>query len=460
MRTFARRLPRQTDNRRGGNSRQPVAGLTIDRKNPAADRASRNDRVQRGSLPLRTKGDVLILGAGVAGLAAALELSAAGYSVEVIDRAANFESLIAVAGGASTNFTLNRAGRDVCRQRLGIDLTECGQRANGRCIRERGRCHYFQYGCSKEDYLLSVRRAPFVTAMVQAVEDQRVPIVYGHELLYADALNGELIFRHDGKLVVRKARLMLAGDGVHSLVRDAIAQRRLGSISRKPSGFAYVNAEIPANIAVAHGLAPDYIHFAGKRGVMAIGLPNRDRSISLVIEVQEPSGGTHLDPASIAGLQHTLADNELVSLVPNLTAQLLGRRVRQFTWVSTDAWWAGGAALIGDSGLCMPPYLGAGANTALIAASIYVDCMVARPEFESAMRHYERCMNKLSNTLKTLAEAHERMIGRGQFGAARWRIGERISRLGERCLGRRGAYQRLVCDYPAWILEHCMEVVD
>ena len=391
--------------------------------------------------------EVTIIGAGPAGLMAACLLRQAKWNVEVLDQ--RFDVSARPANAASYNLTLTPAGRFVLAQ-ADISMQDCGRPIVGRRILDAGgKVHGFRYGAATEDYLLSVPRHELIGRLCDRARSLGANIVGGVHVIRTDPTQGDVVVEEPSRALSRLQRKhLIAADGVYSTCRNDVVHATQAGMSLRDNGVVYTTLDIPTGEARASKLDPSWIHFSSGPGTMVIGLPNADESFSLVVEWSGGHTGTVEDRAQAEEILARFSLNRLIGLVPDATTALVGRRVRKFSYVACQRWETGRILLMGDAAHAMPPYLGAGVNTALVDAFAFAKAVERTTSFEEAACAYERERQEYVGNLDSLARQHEDALVSGEWGGPRWRLRQRIDRAAEQLLGRRTIYQHLIFDAP------------
>lgn len=395
----------------------------------------------RGQTP-----DVTIIGAGVAGLSSAIRLARLGLNVEVIDEQ---EELLArpLALQSSFNLTLNHASRMLLAE---LNVSVDGQVVRGRQITARdGRVYKLAYGARATDVLLSVPRHWLLAGLYRSALDAGVKFQTGTRLVELNPRTGTSLVQRARTYVTVSRPHWVCADGVFSISRYFVARSTRGSMMHQDSGTSYIALTIPPDRARAGNLDPAWIQFSPGRGATAIGLPNSSGSVSLVVEWSGNGVRRIKSRDEAEAVVSRFENRRLLDLVPNLCESLIGLRIGRFSYVTNDSWWTGKAVLVGDSAHATPPYLGTGANSALLDAYVYAKYVESRGSLEAAMPPYEEERGRFFGELRALAREHERAIRSGRWGGPMWRAAQRVDATRERLLGQRTAYQRMVFDLPA-----------
>ncbi|HTW79077.1 MAG TPA: FAD-dependent monooxygenase [Terracidiphilus sp.] len=396
------------------------------------------------SLP---SGRVGIVGGGTGGLNLATRLAQLGIHVTVIEKRHD-PSYSADQDGRSYNLTLGGLGR-ASSGRTEPLLHAAGQRLVGRRVYTGDRFLERPYGFGVDDYFLSLPRHRLLRIQTQHALDCGVEILFGAEVLNAGLANGRLDWRLSGESALRSDSfdLIVFADGVTGIGRPLIC-RQPGCSSLKVREGQYVCATVTPTEASRAGLSCDHISFWPAADGPVIGIPNRDRSISVLLVGAIPGPDDRPPFSNETEATRCLESRSpaLLEAVPLLGARLAAAARGNFCSSTATHWTLGDrAVVIGDAGRCVPPYVGAGAALAMNDAKELVASLHASASLRDALRKYEENRRIATRIFFRMAAAHAQLLRRN-IGSPSWRVISRLKLIAEKELGLRDLYQTIVFD--------------
>jgi len=323
--------------------------------------------------------DVLILGAGPAGIAAALLLGRKGYSVEILDSA--FFPRTKICGEflnpqAVAWLQENRLLEEV--EKMGPFLI-LGMRLTDR----EGRTFQGSYRSGKG---YAIQRKEFDTLLVSLIQNEGIVLRQGfraRKLIFdGDRVAGVLGEDSSGAAVEKRARVVIGADGRNNLIGRTFGWMKTIKNFRKYAFLTYFRGITDLQHYGEIHLAKDgYIGVAPLEDDLA--------NVALVIDESKcPAVEGDLLSfflAQIAGssLHKRLANR--TSLCPIITAGPLAYELRRTS--------GHGTLLVGDTCGFLDPFTGEGINyafvSATIAAEVLDECFRADQFDDSALLQYE-----------------------------------------------------------------------
>lgn len=316
--------------------------------------------------------DIVIAGAGVAGLAVALQQGRRGRSVLIVDRAAAPRDKVCGEGIMPLGMQELAA--------LGVDLKSVpGAPFQGLCYRSRRQSHELSFPTGSVGR--GVRRTALIETLQQAaLEQPSVRLVQDH--IIAPVWEGERIAGVRGRGRIYRGRVVVAADGVNS------SMARLSGVPLHQSGYRMglrQHFRCSGMPRVAVGLFPPhdvYLTPVGEGTMLATTMTDRAgyeaiRSDYLGFLRTTPFGSL---------FQDGVADSDLLGWYHPLFMP------RRYTW--------GGMLLAGDAGGGIDPCLGLGISMALVSArhaSAAIDGLMDDPAAEAEhLKNYGRARRSLA----------------------------------------------------------------
>ncbi|MCB8840151.1 FAD-dependent monooxygenase [Aurantimonas sp. VKM B-3413] len=338
---------------------------------------------------------IAFVGAGIAGLTAALEFSMLGWPVTVFERAARLESV-----GAGIQLSAN-ALRVLERLGLSAALGATGTRAREVSLRS-GRTGRLiaKVPVEADDGTpyLSIHRADLQTVLVEAVRARReIDLRLGCELAaIAPAPEGlSLTIRETGRESRCEADLVVAADGVNSAIAS-----QLGLPPSRPSGAVAWRAAVP-------GTGFSGINAWLGRSRHAVAYPIRGGTQTNLVLIEPAAAAPDADPAAMlerfSGWDRTL--KELIRAAKQPTFWPLLEVPAARPWRHMDD----RIVLIGDAAHAMLPYAAQGAAMAIEDAAVLAACLAEAPDLSSALAAYEAARRPRITRVRERVAFHRRV---------------------------------------------------
>jgi geranylgeranyl reductase family protein len=346
----------------------------------------------RGTHGVSARWDAVVVGAGPAGSATALQLARAGARVLLLDRA-RFPREKPCSEYLSPESTrvLERLGKDV----LGAVAAASPARLTGmKVVAPSGAAVVGRF----ETFSFALPRARFDTILRNAAEAAGAEVREGvkvEELVYDGGAVAGVVARDGGRGTgeAYRARVVVGADGLRSVVA-----RRLGAVSALGPKRVAFTAHV-ADVHDVHELGEMHVGRPGYVGLGPIG--NGVTTVALVVPVAEAHRGQRFF--------------EELNRFPGVAGRFDARRiVRQVLATGPFARWSrravaagGGALLVGDAADFFDPFTGQGIYSALRGAELAAAAILARLATGASLQPYARARRR-EFTGKWLLE---RMIG-------------------------------------------------
>nr|WP_281354615.1 FAD-dependent oxidoreductase [Aurantimonas aggregata] len=320
--------------------------------------------------------DIVIVGAGIAGLTLALELARRGIGSTILERAPRLEEI-----GAGLQLSPN-ALRVLWRLGLGDALNAVGTSASSVTLRDaRSGRQIAEVPVSADDGTpyLALHRADLQGALLTRVlQDDRVALELGSAVSAMSLDGNRLQLRVNGKTGNRDvpASMVVGADGVRSTIAAQLG----------------LDAPAPAT-AVAWRATLHNKPTTGSSAVEAWLGPRR-HAVAYPISSGRQTNLVLIEPASDAGDAGGLArrfagwDDRLVPMIAaagRFTAWPLQTVTADRVWHHRND----RVVLIGDAAHAMPPYAAQGAGMAIEDAAALAAALAETPDRHAALKRYE-----------------------------------------------------------------------
>jgi len=343
---------------------------------------------------------VAVVGAGIAGVASALCLRKIGVAVDVLEQRADPATL--VINRPSVNLTLGARGLAVL-DHLGLRerVVDMAVWASSRVIHTRSNAHEHRPYGLRGEAILSVRRHELLRLLLDAAQSTAGITIHFECSVRSATADGRLI-RHG---VVPPAPdmkdeydLVIGADGLNSVIRSSVCGRagRPDEGSRA-SGWRWIELASPP----WKGSITDAVDVWPRDPVMLIAFPNHDgcKTVLLFVQANAPfpsyaelrRSAPELD-ISEADFQRSVAAQDEVRVV------------------NCPAWHAGRLVVLGDAAHAVAPFLGQGANAALVDARTIADLYSASSSAEEAAAAFQRVRKPEMDCLSRLTDSHSREL--------------------------------------------------
>lgn len=366
---------------------------------------------------------VLIAGAGVAGLTAALAFAREGFETTIIERA---ERLTEIGAGLqlSPNATRILSGLGVLERLLPVSIrpravtlrdavtlallaeVPLGQEAEKRW---------------KAPYLV-LHRADLQAALVSAVKERpNIRLILGAALQHvAFEPDGPVaVLEQANRLQKERPDLLIGADGVWSVARGFVA----GAAGSRPSGKMAWRATVEGGGPVAAALSPDSVSAFLHQAAHLIAYPVKAGArinLAALMKGDVPTGSWSAEPDT-RPLAKAMAD-----WAPALAS--LPERAGPWTaWpihtVDSSGNWTDrrGIALIGDAAHAMTPFAAQGAAMAIEDVAVLASLVAATPtDLSYALTRYEELRRpRIRRTIRRGAFNHFAWHASGPIAIAR-----------------------------------------
>jgi len=353
--------------------------------------------------------DVLVVGAGIGGLAAALSLHAAGIGVRVVDAAHELTAL-----GVGINI-LPHATRELVALGLADELAGTGipteeliyhDRFGGRiCVEPRGLAAGYrwpQYSIQRGELQLLLLRAARDRLGADAV---RAGLVLERFELQGVQVVVELRDRRTGRLVIDRADVLIGADGVNSAVRAQLHPQEGPPIWNGIHlwrGLADSSPFLGGRTMIVSGSDPTVVVYPVSRAAERRGRSTLNWGVGA--RLAQPTAAPLGDWHHLGGLDDVLpyvADRGFDWLdVPALIRA--SPRIWEYPMVDRDPlprWGTGRVTLLGDAAHPMYPFGSNGGTQAIIDGRVLAWELSGADDPAAGLAGYEHARREAMNAL-------------------------------------------------------------
>jgi kynurenine 3-monooxygenase len=350
---------------------------------------------------------IVVAGGGMAGLALAPLLAGKGHSVTIVEKRGL--TRLMNGSGISYNLTLNADARETLQQ-LGLldQALALGTPLSHRTVHLGEEIKIQQpYGMPNIGWLLSIRRRDLHELFLAPAREACVSLRFESVFVSQDARRRAVTISHRGRQEVLQCDLLVGADGAFSTIRKALVQTEALDCILDTSGWKYKKFDIPASCTQDLRADVRNLHIWGAGDHMAVGIPNRDQSVSCILIFRAEGEGNEEAALSRATTHLTKRYPELANLLWQLAdARTLG----QFVEVTVSRWSMNAVVLVGDACHAMYPFCGLGLNTALGDVLELAHQIGSGRSVELALQFYEDARRPVANEAQALSRAQLRVL--------------------------------------------------
>lgn len=347
--------------------------------------------------------DILVAGAGVGGLSAALALAQVGFSVTILERAKALEEAGAgVQLAANATACLDRLGvlESVAARAVRPDFMRVIDARQGRLLAETamGAAAEKRFGSP----FLVIHRADLQAALADAAHrNPRITLRLDHEIegFADDGSRVTVNARHIDAVRAFSARALIGADGVRSAVRGQLFPQVQPSFRHRAAWRATApSSRLPAHLtdkATRLWLGP---------GAHLVTYPVRSGEAVNLVAITPDERMAH-------GWSHEGKEGEMAAHYAGWcddVQALLKAPDRWLRWALADLdplkhWGAGRVSLLGDAAHAMVPFLAQGAAQAIEDAVVLAKCLTETTDMATGLRRYEALRRPRAARIQTAA---------------------------------------------------------
>ncbi len=357
---------------------------------------------------------VLIAGAGIGGLTAALALLQKGIDVEVFERAPELKE-----AGAGLHCSPN--GVRVL-QTLGLNdaLERVAVKAVDRDIRlwDTGQSWRLpNHGASSEERYgapyLFLHRGDLHAMLVSAIRAQRPEILHVNARCVDFAQDGSgVTLDVEGHGSVR-GDVLIGADGVKSIVRGKL----FGDDNPKFTGRLAWRGLVPIERLPEPMRAPITTNWIGPNGSVTTYPVRKGELMNFVTLVNRDDwqAESWTDQGTIDECLHDMRGwhDDVHEIIRNIDVPY---KWGLFLRDPLTSWTSGRISLLGDACHPMLPYLGQGANMAIEDGMVLARSLDAFDDVEVALTHYERARGERASTIVLKSREQGDRVNRSELG--------------------------------------------
>lgn len=345
-----------------------------------------------------SRGEALIVGAGIGGLAAALALRRSGFGVRVFERAADPRELgFALLLAPNAMVALRALGlADEVRAAGAVLRSGEMRRPNGEVLR---RLDTTAVSAALGEDSVSILRPALHGALLRAVGPESLEL--SARVTGFRQQGAEVFLQCEGRGEVC-GRLLVGADGVGSAIRSALHPEEAAP---RRSGLLAVRGV--ARNAVSHLAGVSAAQYFG-RGLEAGLSQSSATDVYWFVSMPAPPSAGQLDARALLD-RHLSVFHASFRAIVAATSEADLRVDELLERTPLQAWGQGAVTLLGDAAHPMLPHAGQGAAQALEDAVALGRALTVHGLGEAALRRYERLRMPRTLAITQLAQRNARM---------------------------------------------------
>jgi len=327
---------------------------------------------------------ILIIGAGIGGLSAALALRQAGFPVEVYERAEEIKEM-------GAGLTLTDPG-SLALEALGLKQPTLDLSDNATVTAfihyQTGEVFYTTPMAEGAAATRVVHRADLHSLLVETVLAAGIPVHTGSKLVAVeqDARGVRAVFESGGSA---KGAALIGADGLRSAVRALLHGEEAPNRTGKVAWRCLIPTDLVADLTGGHASA---VHFGPKATFVRYTVRHGAvLNCVAIVETDIMAEDSWSTPSTTAELKAQFSgwDARLLELIDRIPADAL------YKWPLFDRdpisqWTFGRVTILGDAAHPMLPFLGIGASMALEDAVVLGRAMTEASTLEEGLVRYQQ----------------------------------------------------------------------
>jgi salicylate hydroxylase len=351
-------------------------------------------------------GPILIIGAGIGGLSAALALRQAGFDVEVFERADQIKE-------TGAGLTMTEPG-SMALEALGLkqqswDLSDSAA-VTAFIHYKTGEIFHTSSAPPGDGGNRVVHRSDLHTLLLDSARAAGVALTTGHKLVDVkqDADSVRAIFANG---VTATGAVLIGSDGLRSVVRALLHGETPPNRTGKVAWRSLVPIELVSDLTGGHasaahfGPGATFVRYTVRHGAVL--------NCVAIVETDIMAEDSWSTPSSTAELKEQFRGwhPELLDLIDRIPSDAI------YKWPLFDRdpisqWTSGRITLLGDAAHPMLPFLGIGASMALEDAVVLARAMTESPTPQEGLLRYEKArIDRAAEVILTAREQGKRIQG-------------------------------------------------
>lgn len=363
---------------------------------------------------MKTKENILIVGAGLCGSLLALRLGQRGYKVTVMESRPDLRK-VDISAGRSINLAFSDRGIKAMNM-VGIadKVMPLCIPMHGRLVHDvEGNTFMSNYSGRNDEYINSISRGDLnALLLTEAEEHDAVDITFNKKCTGIDIEENIATFYcyETKKEFQLKADVIIGTDGAGSILRKSyyLERKFLFSYSQNYLSHGYKELSIPPTATGGFRTEKNALHIWPRGDYMIIALPNLDGSFTVTLFLSYDEGEYNFNNLTTKERVQEFFEAQfpdLVPLIPELTTEYFENPTSPLGTVKCSPWsYKNNTLLMGDAAHAIVPFYGQGMNASFEDVVVLNEILDQhKGDWEQVFKAYEKARKKDTDAIADLA---------------------------------------------------------